>query len=67
MVPAVLYPLYLTFNKTDISPRRTHSTAETPTSGDLKSGVSLFFTTLMDSPASDKLTQLPMGMTYDII
>ena len=49
------------------------SVAETPTSGDLKSGESLFFTTpppeFQQTPPPtppDKLTQPPMRMTLDI-
>ena len=49
------------------------SVAETPTSGDLKSGDSLFFTTpppeFQQTPSPtppDKLTQPPMRMTLDI-
>ena len=61
MVPAVLYPLYLTFNKTDISPRRTHSTAEMPTSGDLKSGVYLFCTTPNGFPRFRQIDPAPNG------
>ena len=62
MVPAVLYPLYLTFNKTDISPRRPHTTAETSTSGDLKSGISLFFfTTPNEFPRFQQIDPAPNG------
>ena len=61
MGPAVLYPIYLTFNKTDISPRRTHSTAEMPTSGDLKSAVYLFLTTPNGFPRFQQIDPAPNG------
>ena len=41
-----------------------------PTSGDLKSGDSLFITPFpqnFNGPPFNKLIQPPMGMTYDII
>ena len=43
-----------------MSPWGQFTGAEKPTSGDLKSGDCLFFTT---PPPPEKLTQPPMGMT----